>query len=71
MHQAILARKRSVEINIIQCKAKGLINCDKELRKIPGLTVINIWSIKNKNTNLLDHLVENTNDICIVTDLAK
>ena len=54
--------------NIIQCKAKGLINCDKGLRKNLGLTVINIQSIKNKDTNLLDHLVENKTDICIVTE---
>ena len=69
VHQAILARKRSVNINnIIQCKAKGLINCEKELRKNLGLTIINIQSIKNKDTNLLDHLVENKTDICIVTE---
>ena len=68
-HQAILARKRSVNINnIIQCKPKWLISCDKELRKNLGLTVINIWSIKNKDTILLDHLVENKTDICIVTE---
>ena len=69
MHQAILARKRSVNSNnIIQCKAKGLINCDMELRKNLRLTVINIQSIQNKDTNLLDHLVENKTGICIVTE---
>ena len=39
-----------------------------ELKKNLGLTVINIQSIKNKHTNLLDHLVENKTDICIVTE---
>ena len=69
LHQAILTRKRSVNINnTIQCKVEGLINCDKELRKNLGLTVINIQSIKSKDTNLLDHLVENKTDICIVTE---
>ena len=69
VHQANLARKRSVNVNnIIQCKPKCLISCDKELRKNLGLTVINIQSIKNKDTNLLDHLVENKTDICIVTE---
>ena len=43
-------------------------NCDNELRKNLGLTVINIWLIKNKDTNLLDHLVENKTDTCIVTE---
>ena len=38
-----------------------------ELRKNLGLTVINIWSIKNKDIHLLDQLVENKTDICIVT----
>ena len=65
VHQAILSRKRSVNINnIIQCKP----NCDMELRKNLGLTAINIQSIKNKDTNLLDYLVENKTDICIVTE---
>ena len=69
VHHAIISRKRSVNINnIIQCKPKCVINCDKELRKNLGLTVINIWSIKNKDTNLLDHLVENKTDICTVTE---
>ena len=44
-------------------------NCDKELWKnLKRLTVINLWSIKNKDTNLLDHLVDNKTDICIVTE---
>ena len=69
VHHAILSRERSVNINnIIQCKPNCVINCDKELRKNLGLTVINIWSIKNKDTNLLDHLVENKTCICIVTE---
>ena len=69
VYHAKLARKRSVNINnIIQCKPKCLISCYKELRKNLGLTVINIWSIKNKDTNLLDHLVDNKTDICIVTE---
>ena len=68
-HNTILARKRSVNINnISQCKPNNLTNCDKELKKNLGLTVINIWSIKNKHTDLLDHLVENKTDICIVTE---
>ena len=68
-HNPILARERSVNINnIIQCKPNSLTNCDNEHRKNLGLTVINIWSIKNKHTNLFDHLVENKTDICIVTE---
>ena len=69
VHQVILASKRSLNINdIIQFKAKVMINYDKELWKNLRLTVINIWSIKNKDINLLDHLVENKTDICIVTE---
>ena len=45
-----------------------MINYDKELWKKFRLTVINIWPIKNKDTNLLDHLVEKKIDICIVTE---
>ena len=30
--------------------------------------MINIWSIKNKHTNLLDHLMENKTEICIVPE---
>ena len=45
-----------------------MTSCDKDLRKILGLSLINIQSIKNKHTNLLDNLVENKNDICIVTE---
>ena len=41
---------------------------DKELRKNLGLSVINIQLIKNKHTNLLDNLVENKTDMCIVTE---
>ena len=69
MHYPILAKKRSININnIIQCIPKCLTSCDMELRKNLGLTVINIPSIKNKHTNLMDHLVENKTDICIVTE---
>ena len=40
----------------------------KDLRKNLGLSLINIWSVKNKHTNLLDNLVGNKTDICIVTE---
>ena len=69
MHYPIPAKKRSININnIIQCIPKCLTSCDKELRKNLGLSLINIQSIKNKHTNLLDNLVENKTDICIVTE---
>ena len=45
-----------------------MTSCDKELRKNLGLSLINIQSIKNKHTKLLDNLVENKTDICIVTE---
>ena len=68
-HWAIIVSKRSPNIdNIVQFKGKGMITYDKDLWKNLRLTVINIWSIKNKDTNLLDHLVENKTDICIVTE---
>ena len=69
VHQATLASKRSVNIyNIIQIKAKVMNNHDKELWKNLRLTVTNLQSIKNKDTNLLDHLVENRTDICIAME---
>ena len=69
MHYLIPVKKRSIDINnIIQCTPKCLTSCDMELRKNLGLTVINIWSIKNKHTNLLDHLVVNKTDICTEDD---
>ena len=68
-HYSIPAEKRSININnIIQCKPTGATSCDRELRKNLGLSLINIRSIKNKHTNLLDNLVENKIDICIVTE---
>ena len=68
-HEAILASKRSVNINnIIQIKAKAMNNYDKELWKNLRLTATNLQSIKNKDTNLLDHLVEDRTDICIATE---
>ena len=68
-HYPIPAEKRSIDFNnIIECKPKGATSCDRELRKNLGLSLINIWSIKNKHTNLLDNLVENKTDICIVTE---
>ena len=68
-HYSIPAKKRSININnIIQCKPTGATSCDRELRKNLGLSLINIRSIKNKHTNLLDNLVENKTDICIVTE---
>ena len=69
MHQAILTSKRSVNINnLSQIKAKAMNNHNKELWKNLRLTVTNLQSIKNKDTNLLDHLVENRIDICIATE---
>ena len=69
VHQAILASKRSVNINnLIQIKAKAMNSHDKKLQKNLRLTVTNYWSIKNKDTNLLDHLVDNRTDICIATE---
>ena len=44
-------------------------NHDKELWINLRLTVINLWSIKNKDTNLLDHLVDNRTDICIAMEM--
>ena len=68
-HYPILTEKRSININnIIQCKPIGATSCDRELRKKLGLSLVNIQSIKNKHTNLLDNLVENKIDICIVTE---
>ena len=68
-HYSIPAEKRLININnIIQCKPIGATSCDRELRKNLGLSLINIRSIKNKHTNLLDNLVENKIDICIVTE---
>ena len=68
-HYPIPAKKRSININnIIQCIPKSVTGCDKELRNNLGLSLINILSIKNKHTNLLDNLVENKTDICIVTE---
>ena len=70
MHQAILASKGSVNINnIVQIKAKAMNNHEKELWKNLRLTVTNLQSIKNKDTNLLDHLVENRTVICIATEM--
>ena len=43
-------------------------NHDKGLWKNLRLTVTNLQSIKNKDTNLLDHLVENRTKICIATE---
>ena len=43
-------------------------NHDNELLKNLRLTVTNLQSIKNKDTNLLDHLVDNRTDICIDMD---
>ena len=69
MHYSIPVKKRSININnIIQCIPKCLTSCAMELRKNLGLTVINTRSIKNKHTYLLDHLVENKTDLCIVTE---
>ena len=57
-HQAILASKRSVNINnLIKIEAKATNNHYKELWKNLRITVTNLQSIKNKDTNLLDHLV--------------
>ena len=69
VHQAILASKRSVNINnLIQFEAKAMNNNDKKLWKNLRLTVTNLQSIKNKDTNLLDHLVDNRTDICIAME---
>ena len=69
VHQAILASKRAVNINnLIQIKAKAMNNQGKELWENLRLTVTNLQSIKNKDTNLLDHLVDNRTDICIGTE---
>ena len=69
VHQAILAIKRSVNINnLIQIEAKAMNSHDEELWKNLRLTVTNLQSIKNKDTNLLDHLVDNRTDICIAMD---
>ena len=54
--------------NLIQIEAKATNNHDKELWKNLRLTVTNLWSIKNKDTNLLAHLVDNRTDICIATE---
>ena len=35
-----------------------------------ALTLVNMQSLKNKDTVLLDHLIEKKTDICIVTDMA-
>ena len=52
-HYSIPVEKRSININnIIQCKRTGATSCYRELRKNLGLSLINIWSFKNKHTNL-------------------
>ena len=69
VHHTLLERNRSVNINnIIQCKPNYLDSRDIELRKNLELTVVNIRSIKNKDSILLDHLVESKTDICMVTE---
>ena len=59
--------KDHLTLTIIFNTNQTVINCVKEIRKKFRI-VINIWSIKNKDTNLLDHLVENETDICIITE---